>query len=259
MDHGTRAVLLACFASIAIASTADADDPTVALSRAGDAAYAAGDYDQALQKFGEALERSQAPELLFRLGQTYAKLGRPVEGLDHFERFLAAGAKADARMQKEARTQAQALVGQVGELTVRARDGTPVTVDGREVGKTPLAPFRVAAGIRKVALGAHEETVRVGGGGRVTVGPPPEPGEAPAPLLTVSQATAPAASGPAGPVDTAPEADGGSLLQEWWFWTAVGVVAVGATAGILVATGGESAAAPLAANDASLAPVRAEW
>lgn len=243
------------------AQAATSDAPAAVAANEGDAAFAAGRYDEALAKFQTALQQSQAPEILFRLGQTYAKLGRKVEALDHFERFLAAGAKADARMQKEARAQAQALVTQVGEITVRARDGTPVSVDGREVGKTPLAPFRVAAGIRKVALGGYEETVRVGGGGHVTVSPPPEPDDAHAPMLAVTPTAAPAdtSATPAQPVDAAPAAESDSLTGKWWFWTGIAVVTVGAAVGIAIATGGEEAAPPLAAKDGSLSPVRAEW
>lgn len=256
MGRRSRIAVVGWILVTGIAPSVAAQEPAAATSQDGETAFTAGRYEDALAKFREALEKSQAPEILFHLGQTYAKLVRPVEALDHFERFLAAGAKSDARMQKEARAQAQVLVAQVGEITVRAKDGTPVSVDGHEVGKTPLAPFRVAAGIRKVALGTHQETVRVGGGGHVTVGPPPEPGETPA-MLAVTPSAVPASSTP---IDAAPaEPQSESLVQKWWFWTAVGVVAVGATAGILLATGGETAAEPLAASDASLAPVHADW
>lgn len=253
-----RVRFFACLAVLAVTSVAIAqDDVAQALAREGDAAFASGSFEQALAKFRAALEKSQAHDLHYRLGKTYAKLDRPVEALDHLERFLAAGG-TDAKLQRDARAEAQALVAKVGELTVRAKDGTTVSVDGREIGKTPLAAFRVAAGIREVALGSYEETVRVGGGGRVTVGPPPEALETTTPVLAVAPTTA-AAPGPAGPVDAGPTDDGGAITGQWWFWTAVGVVAVGAAVGVLVATSGDDSAEPLADDGATLAPVRAEW
>lgn len=77
-----------------------------ALFNAAVAAYDAGRYEDALDSFERAYERSQRPALLYNMGQCYDRLRRDEEAVDAFERYLAAMPGADNRAQVEQRIRA---------------------------------------------------------------------------------------------------------------------------------------------------------
>jgi hypothetical protein len=52
---------------------------------------------------------------------------------------------------------------------------------------------------------------------------------------------------------TPAEPSGGSIFEEWWFWTIIGVVVVGAAVGIAV---GVAESSPSQAPNGTLAPGR---
>lgn len=66
----------------------DREEEARALFMAGRAAYDAGRYEAALERFQEAYELSGRGELLYNIGQSADRLRRDEVALDAFERFL---------------------------------------------------------------------------------------------------------------------------------------------------------------------------
>lgn len=77
-----------------------------ALFNAAVAAYDAGRYEDALDSFERAYQRSSRAALLYNMGQCYDRLRRDQEAVDAFERYLAAMPDAENRSQVEARIRA---------------------------------------------------------------------------------------------------------------------------------------------------------
>lgn len=83
-----------------------ADVEARALFNAGVAAYDAGRYEDALESFERAYQRSERPVLLYNIGQCYDRLRRDEEAVQAFERYLEAVPGAENRPQVEARLRA---------------------------------------------------------------------------------------------------------------------------------------------------------
>jgi hypothetical protein len=121
-------------------------------------------------------------------------------------------------------------------------DGASVTVDGEEIGLSPVAALDLIEGphevqVRRAGYLGVRRTVRVGAGEQarldVTLAALSGSGEngAPGPR-----------SAPAGAV-----ASGGDVTGEWWFWTAIGggaAVLIGVAAGIGAAVAGGQSTSP---------------
>ena len=121
-----------------------------------------GEPGAALERFQEAYALVPSPKIHYDFGLAYLGLGRRAEALSAFERFLAEAQDAPADKREKAAQQTTALRPQVGALAIAvegAPDGTAIAVDGREVGRAPLA--------RSVYVdpGPHEIVVRLAGGG----------------------------------------------------------------------------------------------
>jgi len=197
-------VLLLAFASVVLALPSIARPSIVsaqteaerAQARAafqrGVEAYAAERFQEALASFQEAYRIAPHPSVRVNMANCYERLERPLEALDHFERFLAEAENASPEQQREVRTAVRRLRQQVGEVFVRVQpDGATVRV-GNVVRTTPvLEPIELARGTHRVEVsfaGHRTETrdVDVRGGDRVeltvtlvpaapeVVTPPPE-------------------------------------------------------------------------------------
>jgi tetratricopeptide (TPR) repeat protein len=59
-----------------------------ALYAEGEAAYAGGNYESALESFNAAYELIPVPGLLFNIGQCHRKLGHHEQAADYFKRYL---------------------------------------------------------------------------------------------------------------------------------------------------------------------------
>ena len=155
-------------------------------------AYAAERFEEALASFQEAYRIAPHPSVRVNMANCYERLERPLEALDHFERFLAEAENASAEQQREVRTAVRRLRQQVGEVFVRVQpDGATVRV-GNVLRTAPvLEPIELARGTHRVEVsfaGHRTETrdVEVRGGDRVeltvtlvqaapeVVTPPPE-------------------------------------------------------------------------------------
>lgn len=121
----------------------------------GAAEIARGDYVKALALFTRAHAIYPSPKILFNMAQTYKELGRLVEALNAYERFLrTAKPKTSKGLLKVARSKVQALKGEVATLLVQVSvPGALIRIDGAEVGLTPMdIPHRVMPGRRLVVV-----------------------------------------------------------------------------------------------------------
>jgi hypothetical protein len=127
------------------------------LLKEGTVLYEQGDYAGALEKFEAAYGVYPSPKLQFNIGQANRDLGRPVEALMAFDRFLseAKGTSPDARADAErSAADLRAKLGRVRIVCPIA--GAEVTLDGKAVGVTPVgAPIWSTPG-------HHQLTARAG-------------------------------------------------------------------------------------------------
>jgi hypothetical protein len=113
-----------------------------------------GDYEAALQAFRDAYAMSPNFAVLYNIGQAQIAIHEPLEAIEALAGYLREGGAgvAPARRQ-EVEAQIALLQASLAELTVTADGpGVLISVDGHEVGRTPLdKPVRLAAGRHEVA------------------------------------------------------------------------------------------------------------
>ena len=111
-----------------------------------------------LQEFSEAYAVSPQFTVLYNIGQAEAALGRPIEAIGTFSEYLHDGQE---RVPRARRAQVQALIAlldsRLAEVSITTDcPSARVSVDGREVGWTPLArPVRLAAGTHRVSVSSE--------------------------------------------------------------------------------------------------------
>jgi hypothetical protein len=233
----------------AVAAPAARADDSQAKARAqvllseGTAAYGRGDYAAALDKFTAAYRIFPSPKLWFNIGQANRDLGRPVEAVAAFDRFLDDAAGAPPETLAEARRSAAELKTKLGQIEVAcATDGAEVSVDGKPVGSTPLGqmvwttPGRHQVAVQQAGFSPAIEDVTVSAGSVSAVSIDLRPVDL----------RAPNAAGDAAPVGGAgPAADQLPIYHRIWFWVAVSaVVATGATIAVIFATRGAASSVP---------------
>jgi hypothetical protein len=156
MIHAASLVLLAIVAQAA-APTASPEGKARAqtLLKEGARLYEKGALLPALEKFNEAYAEFPSPKLLFNIGQTSRDLGRFVEAMVAFERFLDEAPDAPADMVAEAKKSMGELQGKLGKLRIQcSKAGAEISVDGKPVGVAPIAQPIWAA------QGSHQVTAR---------------------------------------------------------------------------------------------------
>ncbi len=116
---------------------------------------AAGDPDGALAEFERLLAETGDPALHIDAARALAALGRHVEALERYERYLSeAGPNAPQADRQAADDGIAVESGRIGRIDVVADvEGAEVRLDGRQVGWTPLSmPLRVDPGRHVVEL-----------------------------------------------------------------------------------------------------------
>lgn len=236
--------IAAVFFTFALAATAAAAEPPAdapakaraqALLSEGTAAYGRGDYASALDKFTAAYRIFPSPKLWFNIGQANRDLGRPVEAVAAFSRFLRDAGDAPPETLSEARRSAAELKTRLGQITVTcATDGADVTVDGKQIGSTPLGemvwttPGRHQIAVQHAGFSPAIEDVVVAAGKAAAVDIDLRPID----LRPANQAAGGTLVGGAAAV---PERK--PFYRRGWFWIAAGVVvAAGAGTAVLLAT-----------------------
>ncbi|HEX7505630.1 MAG TPA: tetratricopeptide repeat protein [Polyangia bacterium] len=119
--------------------------------------YRRAEFADALTEFQAAYGIFPSPKLLLNIGQCSHELGRPVEALQAFERFLAEAHDAPERVLAEARQSVEELSTQVGKLQIECPlSGAEIKLDGKQIGVAPIKDsVRVTAG-RHQLLALHE-------------------------------------------------------------------------------------------------------
>jgi tetratricopeptide (TPR) repeat protein len=136
-------------------ASAEAKAKAQSLLTEGSALYEKGDYADALDKFKQAFATYDSPKLLFNIGQANRDLGRPVEALEAFERFLIGALDAAPETIEDAKRSVEELQKKLGRLRVDCQtDNATISVDGKEVGLTPLPKLLWAT------TGRHQVTAR---------------------------------------------------------------------------------------------------
>jgi hypothetical protein len=117
----------------------------------------AGVYEAALQMFNEAYALSPQFPVLYNIGEAQAALGRYPEAIETFSEYLRDGQE---RIPRQRRQQVKALIAlltsRLADVSITAdRPDARITIDGREVGSTPLPePVRVAPGTHTISAAA---------------------------------------------------------------------------------------------------------
>jgi hypothetical protein len=113
-----------------------------------------GDYLAALARFELAYKAFPSPKIFFNFGQTYKELGRHLDAILAYERFLREVPDAPKELAGMATKQIESLSRLVGhlEITVNEPDAE-ISVDGTLQGKSPLAaPIRLMPGRHSVVV-----------------------------------------------------------------------------------------------------------
>jgi hypothetical protein len=189
-----------------------------------------GLYAAALEQFKSAYEKSPHFAVLYNIGQAQMALGRPIEAIEALTRYVRDGAdQVPLSRREQVQAQVALLESRLAELSVTTdRPGALVTVDGREVGRTPLyQPLRMAAGAHTVSITMEGLTpiikaIDLREGDRQALAFVVPPGVAPKPAA----AELSAASVVATPAPAAPPRD----LRKWAYVTAAAGAAAGAAA-----------------------------
>jgi hypothetical protein len=211
----------------------------------GRTASEGGDLLGGLAEFQAAYALVPSPKLLYNMAQVERSLGRPLDALDHYEKFLAEtdsdeGDPAFAPKLEKARQAVAALSAQVATLDIAADAGAAILVDDQPRGTAPLAgPLRLSPGphvvtCRRAGREVRRDVELVAGGRARVEAPFPAPVvaavalEAPAPLRAPGPLAADLTAKPPVPE----QRTGRPFYRRWYFWSAVGavVVAAGATA-----------------------------
>ena len=101
--------------------------------------YDQGDVAGALEKFQTAYAAFPSPKLMFNIGRANRDLGRPVQAMEAFEKFLAGAPDASPETIANANKSVAELRSMLGRIRIDCETtGAEVSVDGKSLGLTPL-------------------------------------------------------------------------------------------------------------------------
>ena len=211
---------------------------------AGQDYYTQGRYEKTIAEFEEAYRLDPRPLLLFNIGQAWEKLGDLVKAVDFLKRYLEADPNNEDRttlLNKVASLQER--LDNTGVQIKCAEADATVYVDGKEVGKTPVA------GIVKLDAGAHKiqvskkgfedfkMTVAVTAGQSVPVDVALEAGQAGPPPAAVTPPSIGESEGEGETGETDVQVDTGKKVEALdvvpWVIAGVGVIGVGVGWGVI--------------------------
>jgi tetratricopeptide (TPR) repeat protein len=115
-----------------------------------------GDFQGGLQAFEDAYAAKPHYAVWYNIAQAHISLGQPLEAIETLLRYLREGQdQIPPQERQQVEAQIKALEAFLGELEVTTEpSGALLTVDGREIGRTPLAePIRLVAGTHKITAG----------------------------------------------------------------------------------------------------------
>ncbi len=242
-----KIALVLALVSFAAPAWAQTDSTGVEQARAlfqeGMDAVGREDYATALEAFTRSWELNPKPIALFNVAMCRRALADLPAAYDAFHAYLDVALEEPTERRAQAERMLEELDAALARVAVTASvTGAQILVDGAAVGTSPLgAPVRVTTGTHVFQARADgfepaEEIVEVAAGEAVDVAftlratvvePPVAPGTGPD--------QGPPLGPPVAPVAPVAEEEGG-IASQWWFWTILGVVVVGAgvTAGVLL-------------------------
>ncbi len=190
-----------------------------------------GLYEAALEQFNQAYTKSPHFAVLYNIGQAQIALGRPLEAIEALSTYLREGAdKVPLSRREQVQAQIALLESKLAELSVTTdRPGALVSMDGRDVGKTPLyQPIRAAAGTHTVSITMEgipslKQIITLREGDRQALAFVVPVGRAPTPIVTPPPT---AATVDAFPPPTVAARD----LRKWAYVSAAAGAAAGAVA-----------------------------
>lgn len=102
--------------------------------------YAEGKFDEALIEFERAYALSPHPSVLFNIAASHREMSHYAESIQFYEQFLAeAEGKVKPDLVARAREELDEVRSRVGSVSLNIKpDGVEVSIDGRELGTTPL-------------------------------------------------------------------------------------------------------------------------
>jgi hypothetical protein len=117
-----------------------------------------GQLEGALVEFQRSYDLTHHFAVLYNIGQVLVSLARPVEAVDAYQRYLAEGRKlVPAARRSEVERELMRQKTRIATIEISGLpDGALVHVDGKEMGKAPLATsFRVAVGKHAITAAAE--------------------------------------------------------------------------------------------------------
>jgi tetratricopeptide (TPR) repeat protein len=177
----------------ALAADGDPKGAARAHFQKGLAAFADQRFAEAAEEFDAAYKLSPAFKLLYNIGLVDVALGRSVEAVDAFDRYLKQGASAiPADRRREVSDEIEKQLARIGTVSIRTfPEGAEIRIDGALIGRTPLSkPVRVNAGrhtVEAILAGHSTQTREIAISGRAEN----------AIEMTLEAIAAPAPSGPA--------------------------------------------------------------
>lgn len=154
---------------VCLASNAAAQGDSKASAREhfekGVAAFNDRRFAEAGEEFDAAYRISPAFVVLYNIGQVDVALGRSVEAVDAFEKYLKQGASAvSLERRREVMAEIEKQRARIGTIAVRTfPEGAELRLNAQRVGKTPLVgPLRVNAGrhVVEASLEGHSPQSR---------------------------------------------------------------------------------------------------
>lgn len=146
------------------------------LAEQGAGQYGLGQYEAALQTFTRAYSYLPDSALLRNIGRCHDQLGHVEPALEFYQKYLdTSPAPSAAQSVREYMARLQAQLAKMGTLVLSGGPpDTRVTLDGALIGKTPIAPLRLAPGPHTLLLAplrrpAADHTIQVGEAQRVVV------------------------------------------------------------------------------------------
>ena len=114
----------------------------------GDALFAKGSYDAALDSYQKAYDAFPSTKIYYPMAQAEEKLGKIVEAIEHYEKLIAETPDLNKTLATEAEDKIAELAHQVAEITFVVRPGgATVSLDRRPLGTAPLGkPVRLMPG-----------------------------------------------------------------------------------------------------------------
>jgi hypothetical protein len=191
----------------------------------------------AIEDFKAAYRLFPDATLLYNIAQCHRKTGNAAEALSFYKKYLRERPDAPNRSEVEKR---------IEELEA-ARAAQAKSREAPPPGVAPPSFSTQPATAAAATLGEPPAAPELGAAGTEPAAAPPEPTSAPTLGTAAPPVPAPADVAPAGADVTASapasgETASSSILQKWWFWTAVGaVVAAGGVVAVLALSSSKSA------------------